>query len=108
MVHCMDPDSGIPVTYQAASVILAGGMFSRPKTLGLPKELDLPVVTHRQPKSWDRMGSDPPTVLVVGAGLSASDCIVQAMHHRWKVRALRAGSSGRGLRMGALTTVRSG
>eukprot|EP00668_Euglena_longa_P042750 GGOE01056601.1.p1 GENE.GGOE01056601.1~~GGOE01056601.1.p1 ORF type:complete len:499 (+),score=98.10 GGOE01056601.1:226-1722(+) len=72
-----------PVTYHARHVVLACGMYAKPRYLGIEGERDNPLIAHRpflHPPS--KVGN---TMLVVGAGMSASDCIVHAMGNRWKV-----------------------
>jgi thioredoxin reductase len=54
-------------------LVVAGGMFERPKWLKIKGE-DLPFVTHRTPEA----GSGP--LLVVGSGLSAADAVLMARH----------------------------
>jgi thioredoxin reductase len=54
-------------------LVLATGMYDRPKWLKIPGE-DLPLVTHRPPQ-----GGEGP-LLVVGSGLSAADAVLAARH----------------------------
>jgi thioredoxin reductase len=59
--------------YQFEKLVLATGMYDRPRRLGIGGE-DMPWVTHRAGGCAD--GSGP--LLVVGAGLSAADGILAA------------------------------
>ena len=75
--------------------MLAVGTWGSARTLGIEGE-DLPFVTHRgcdaEPEAV-RGESPPPKVLVVGAGLSAADCVVHLLssgatvHHAFRGRA---------------------
>ena len=75
--------------------ILAGGMYSKPKRLPNCQFLNKgdgqkPTIEvfHRSPHSWAFGGSPapvPPRVVVVGAGLSASDAVIAALRSGWHV-----------------------
>lgn len=54
-------------------LVVAGGMFDRPKWLKIDGE-ELPFVTHRTPEDGDG------PLLVVGSGLSAADAVLMARH----------------------------
>ena len=76
----------------AEQVVLATGMYRRPKQLPgiqLPTEAARVEVAHRCPHSWPARNAThdqpPRTVLVVGAGLSAADCVLAAMTRGWRV-----------------------
>lgn len=69
--------SGEEITIRARSVILACGAYSIPGLLGVPGE-GAAFVSHRQ-KPLKTIES---TILVVGAGMSAADCIVDLLHSR--------------------------
>ena len=69
----------------AKYVVLAGGSYSDPNSLSIDGE-GLPFVRHRVPRTVSAGGSDgngtasgTASVLVVGAGLSAADCIMSAL-----------------------------
>eukprot|EP00667_Euglena_gracilis_P010592 EG_transcript_10789 len=82
-VRGVELPSHTPVAYRARHVVLACGMYDRPRGLGLPGEWDNPLIAHRpvlQPPAEAGRA-----MLVVGAGLSASDCAVHAMSRGWKV-----------------------
>jgi Pyridine nucleotide-disulphide oxidoreductase len=72
-----EPVGGGPVMQRhARHLVLATGMYDRPKWLKVPGE-DLPFVTHRPPE--DGAGGAGP-LLVVGSGLSAADAVLAAWH----------------------------
>jgi thioredoxin reductase len=62
-----------PARIACRHLVLATGMYDRPKWLKVPGE-DLPFVTHRPPQGGE--GS----LLVVGSGLSAADAVLSAQH----------------------------
>ena len=62
-------------TLRAKAVVLAGGMYDMPDKLGVPGE-DLPWVGHRVPRPSTPARGSGDVLLVVGAGLSATDAIV--------------------------------
>eukprot|EP01059_Diplonema_ambulator_P017494 TRINITY_DN294_c0_g2_i1.p1 TRINITY_DN294_c0_g2~~TRINITY_DN294_c0_g2_i1.p1 ORF type:complete len:459 (+),score=57.37 TRINITY_DN294_c0_g2_i1:630-2006(+) len=72
---------------EAANLVLANGMYDVPKRLGVVGE-DLDFVTHRVVGSGD-VG----TLLVVGAGLSAADCICEYLNRGGKVLHVFKGSA---------------
>jgi thioredoxin reductase len=65
--------SGGTMRVACRHLVLAPGMYDRPKWLKVPGE-DLPFVTHRPPEP----GVGP--LLVVGGGLSAADAVLAAQH----------------------------
>lgn len=67
---------GPVVELHCRHLVLATGMYDRPKWLKIPGE-DLPFVTHRPPEDG-ATGEGP--LLVVGAGLSAADAVLAAWH----------------------------
>jgi len=76
---------GTPFKYLAKNIVLATGMTDEPKKLDVPGD-DLPFVLHSLHHLEDAVrkklitsNSDP--VLVVGAGLSAADAIINLQGH---------------------------
>lgn len=77
------------------AVLLATGMYDRPRRLETTALAEVgkdnsgvasPVrVGYRCPHDWKAAKGRPHRVLVVGAGLSASDCIVSAISNGWHV-----------------------
>jgi hypothetical protein len=90
---------------QAQVVVLASGMADRPNTLEdceLPQQqmdqsADAVQIMHRAPHTWTWNARDTKQrgrVLVVGAGLSAADCIVAALRSgQWDVVHVFRGSA---------------
>jgi thioredoxin reductase len=70
-------------TIRVRYLIAAVGMYDVPLQLGIPGESQSKFVTHRIPKEWPPEGS---TVVVVGAGLSAADCICECFKRKLKVQ----------------------
>lgn len=84
-------ESGKSMIFAKTAVVLAVGMYDVPKLLGIRGE-NCDCVHHRIPKFTDystmkrkRDEVDGKKVLVVGAGLSAGDCIKAAFQNNWKV-----------------------
>lgn len=69
-------DGGPVLRLHCRHLVLATGMYDRPKWLKVPGE-DLPFVIHRPPDACPE-GAGP--LLVVGAGLSAADAVLAAWH----------------------------
>jgi thioredoxin reductase len=69
-------DGGPVMQLHSHHLVLATGMYDRPKWLKIPGE-DLPFVTHRLTDEGPT-GEGP--LLVVGAGLSAADAVLSAWH----------------------------
>lgn len=73
-------DGGPVVQLHGRHLVLATGMYDRPKWLKIPGE-DLPFVTHRPPDEGPAgRGQGTGPLLVVGAGLSAADAVLSAWH----------------------------
>lgn len=78
---------GIATTYEAKAIVIANGNYSIPKRLGVEGE-ELSFVTHRLPADV-KQGT---TVLVVGSGLTAADCVIKALdagctvHHLYRMK----------------------
>ena len=69
--------AGFPPVYNpAVDQVLATGSFTNPRRLQIPGEQHTQIVKHRSREIEIRVGSK---LLVVGAGLSASDLIVNAL-----------------------------
>ena len=82
-------DDGSAPLY-AHNIVLAIGTWGVPRRLGLPGE-ELPIVSHRC--TAETADASVTSVLVIGAGLSAADCIVhhlrsgRRVHHLFRGRA---------------------
>jgi thioredoxin reductase len=80
VVTVLPLDGGPATQIHGRHLVLATGMYDRPKWLKVPGE-DLPFVTHRPPEAGP-VGAGPGAgpILVVGAGLSAADAVLAAWH----------------------------
>lgn len=61
--------------YTAKNLVLANGIDTIPKKMGIPGE-ELEFVTHRSPFKLQ----ENTTVLIVGSGFSAADCVLKALN----------------------------
>jgi len=76
-VHVASASAAEPdLVFEARAVVLATGSYARPRRLDGLEPATHPGLTYRVPNAWPPA---PATVLVVGAGMSAADCIVAAM-----------------------------